>query len=253
MGETPHPRQIQRVAGRFGKAAPQFPQGLKEFGSYLKAGAALPSPPNAVDHFSAVSTWPMDGNDQYGDCTLAAAAHAIQLWNQVTGRNDPLPSLPAIVAEYFKLTGGADTGLVEANVLKVWRKSGLWQNKIVGYAPVNVHDQTLLQQAIYLYGLAYVGIQVPANAQTQFEAGQPWSLVPGWQQQKIVGGHAIPLVGYDANFLYAVTWGQIQKIGYDWWQTYADEAWAILPQEFKEAGGFDQLDFQALLADLKQI
>ncbi len=241
-----------RSAGKYGKAMPQFPTALKDLTTYLDM-TALPAPPATVNHYSAVTTWPMDGNDQYGDCTMAAAAHCIQMWNAVTNTNDPVPTLAEITKEYFHLTGGPDSGLVEANVLKTWQTSGLWGNKIVGYAPVNVHSQTLLQQVVYLYGAAYIGIQVPANAETQFGAHQPWTLVAGWQSQKIVGGHAIPIVGYDADYLYVITWGAVQPMAYDWFQTYGDEAWAVLPNEFKRAGGFDGLNLATLQADLKQV
>lgn len=242
-----------RVVGRYGKAHPQFPTQLKSLSEYFRAGAPLPTPPTAVNYYAEVKKWPMDGNDKYGDCTMAAAAHAIQQWNALTGRNDRVPSTLAVVHEYFKLSGGQDSGLVEADVLKAWNTTGLWGNYIYGYAPVNVHDQATLRQAIYMYGLTYAGIQVPANAETQFQNGQPWQLDPGWQQQQIVGGHAVPLVGYDDKYLYCVTWGEVQPIAYDWWQTYADEAWAVLPQEFKESAGFDAIDYGTLLADLQSV
>jgi hypothetical protein len=243
-----------RVAGCYGKADPQIPVGLKRFDAYLKPKTGvLPTPPQTVTDYKEVVSWPMFGNNKYGDCTMAAAAHAIQLWNAATKQSDPVPSQLAVVSEYFKLTGGADSGLVEANVLKTWRTSGLWGNQIVGYAPVNVHDQNLLQLAVYLYGLAYIGIQVPANAETQFKESEPWTLVPGWQSQKIMGGHAVPIVGYDQQYLYVVTWGEIQPMAYDWWRVYGDEAWAVLPQEIKQAAGFDNLSFDQLLADLKNV
>ena len=237
--------------GKYGKLGPQFPERLKSFKSYLTT--ALAPPPAGIDDYDGVASWPMFGNDQYGDCTMAAAAHGIQCWNAVAKTADPVPAEKDVVAEYLKLTHGRDSGLVEANVLKTWRRAGLWGNRIVGYAPVNVHDQITLKQTIQLFGLTYVGIQVPANAEAQFEARQPWTLVEGWQNQQIVGGHAIPFVGYDAEWLYAVTWGAVQKVAWDWWQTYGDEAWAILPQAYKEAGTVDNIDFAALESDLSQV
>ncbi|KVX18166.1 hypothetical protein WL02_13885 [Burkholderia ubonensis] len=239
--------------GLYGKANPQFPVGLKDLRAYVKTGAALPPAPLSVDDYSEVTNWPMDGNNQYGDCTMAAAAHSIQAWNAVVNRTDPVPSEPAVVTEYLKLTHGLDSGLVEANVLKTWRSAGLWGNKIVGYAPVNVHDLNQIKQAVHLFGLAYVGMQVPANAETQFDDGEAWTLAPGWQSQRIVGGHAVPIVGYDETYFYVITWGAVQKMAYDWWQTYGDEAWAILPQEFKEAGGYDNLNLPQLMADLHNV
>jgi hypothetical protein len=242
---------MSRANGRFGKLGPQFPVSLRDFTAY--AAAPLPAPPASVDWATQVSDWPMDGNDEYGDCTMAAAAHLIQSWNAQTGEQDPVPAERQVVSEYLKLTGGKDTGLVESNVLRTWHRSGLWGNKVLGYAPVNVHSLTAIQQTVALFGGVYAGIQVPANALQQFQQGQPWTLVTGWQQQPIEGGHAIPLLGYDADWIYAITWGAVQQVAWDWWSTYADEAWAVLPQQYREAGTVNGIDLAALTADLKLV
>src|SRR5258708_3311383 len=121
-----------------GKLAPQFPTALKEMAAY--APTPLPQPPASVDWAAKVAAWPMDGNDVYGDCTMAAAAHLIQSWNAQTGQAMPVPRDQDVIAAYMKLTGGKDSGLVESQVLKRWLGSGLWGNKIVGYAPVNVQN-----------------------------------------------------------------------------------------------------------------
>jgi hypothetical protein len=242
---------MTRTPGKMGKLAPQFPVGLKEMSAY--AAQPLPQPPPAVDWAKNVSAWPMDGNDQYGDCTMAAAAHLIQSWNAETGESLPVPADQQVVAQYLKLTGGKDTGLVESRVLKHWSSTGLWGNKIVGYAPVNVHSLDLLKQAIAFFGGVYTGIQVPDNAQDQFRADQPWTLVPDWQKQPIEGGHAVPLLGYDDQYLYAITWGAVQPMAWDWWSTYSDEAWVVLSEEFSRAGKVNGIDVAALQADLAQI
>ena len=243
---------MSRMPGKLGKLAPQFPEALKDLTAYTPQ--PLPQPPVSVDWANNVGTWPMDGNDQYGDCTMAAAAHLIQSWNAQTGESTPAaPQDQAVIAMYLKLTGGKDTGLVESQVLKQWMSSGLWENKIIGYAPVNVHSLDSLKQAIAYFGGVYVGIQVPSNAQTQFQAGQPWTLDPGWQQQSIEGGHAIPLLGYDDQWLYAITWGAVQKMAWDWWSTYGDEAWVLLSEEYQKAGKVNGVDIAALKADLTRV
>jgi hypothetical protein len=242
---------MSRTPGKLGKLAPQFPPALKELAAYTPQ--PLPQPPTTVDWAANVADWPMDGNDTYGDCTMAAAAHLIHSWNAQTGLAAPGPQDEQVIAAYLKLTGGKDTGLVESQVLKRWMSSGLWNNKIIGYAPVNVHGLDSVKQAIAYFGGVYVGIQVPANAQAQFRAGQPWTLEPGWQQQPIEGGHAIPLLGYDEQWLYAVTWGAVQKVAWDWWSTYGDEAWVILSEEYRKAGNVNGIDLAALKADLAHV
>jgi hypothetical protein len=243
---------MTRSVGKLGKLAPQFPVGLKELPSY--AVQPLPAPPDSVDFTKAVTGgFPMDGNDTYGDCTLAAAAHMIQSWNAETKVDLPVPTDAEVVAEYLKLTHGKDTGMVESHVLKRWHGGGLWGVKIAAYAPVNVHSLDVLKQAVAYFGGAYIGIQVPQNAEEQFKAGIPWTLDPGWQNQSIVGGHAVPILGYDAQWLYVVTWGAVQQMAWDWWSTYGDEAWVILSEEFAKAGVVNGIDVATLKADLAQL
>lgn len=238
-----------RKAGRMGKLAPQFPTAVKSLHHYVTT--PLPPAPASVDYSKSVTEgFPMDGNDQYGDCTMAAAAHLIQAWNAETGIQMPVPTEPDVIAQYLKLSGGQDTGLVESQVLQGWLGSGLWENKIVAYAPVNVHSLDAIKQAVAYFGGVYVGIQVPGNAQQQFEKQQPWILEQGWQSQQIEGGHAIPILGYDDQYMYCVTWGAVQPMSWDWWSIYGDEAWVVLSEEFDKAGKFNGIDVAALRSDI---
>jgi hypothetical protein len=240
---------------KLGKLAPKFPEGLRNFADY--ATAPLPAPPSWVnwERYNPLSPnkWPMDGNDHYGDCVTAAAAHQIQSWNFQTKINDPVPTEQAVVNEYFALTGGKDSGLVISNTLRTWQNTGLWGNKLVGFAPVPRKNKVQLQQAIAFYGGVTLGFNVPANAFTQFDNGQPWSLQPGWQNQRIEGGHCVPVLAYNAARMYCVTWGQIQAITWDWFFAYGDEAWVLLSEEFSQAGRVNNLNIDQLRADLSTL
>ncbi|GAA1966957.1 hypothetical protein [Catenulispora subtropica] len=243
---------MNRKVGMMGKLRPQFPTALHDMHYY--ATAPLPKPPAEVDHAKTVTAgFPMDGNDQYGDCTMAAAAHLIQAWNAQTGIDLPVPADTDVIAQYLKLSHGKDSGLVESHVLKSWMSEGLWENKIVGYAPVNVHSLEGLKQAIAYFGGVYVGVQVPKNAEIQFADGRPWALEPDWQAEPIQGGHAVPILGYDGRWMYCVTWGAVQKMTWDWWSVYGDEAWVILSEEFQQAGKIGGLDVAMLKADLASL
>lgn len=246
---APKPDDGARRAGRLGKLDPQFPAAVKSLHYYITQ--PLPPAPASVDYAKAVvEGFPMDGNDEYGDCTMAAAAHLIQAWNAETGIRMPVPTEPDVVAQYLKLSGGQDTGLVESQVLQGWLSTGLWDNKIVAYAPVNVHSLDSIKQAVAYFGGVYVGVQVPENAKTQFERRHPWALEEGWQGRRIEGGHAIPILGYDDQYMYCVTWGAVHPMSWDWWSVYGDEAWVVLSQEFDQAGKFNGIDVAALRADI---
>ena len=254
----------------YGKLAPQRPAGVSEFHVYLPD---LPPPPVAVAA-PVVDNWQMFLNDEYGDCTIAGVGHVIVAANAEVSEHDAVPTDPEIQQQYFALTGGQDTGCVEADVLHTWYRVGLFtandggilhdveddltellehpkrMSKIAGYAPVGAEDMVCIQKAIELFGHCYVGVQCPQSAQEQFAAHQPWTVVPG---SPIEGGHRILYVGYDHEYLYAVTWGDLVAVTYDWHDAFCDEAWAVIPQAFVEKGAGPTVDITQLQADLNAL
>ena len=233
--------------GKYGKLPAQKLFGVGTLADY--ATGRLPAPPAQAHYGHLVKDFPMDGNDQYGDCTIAAVAHMLQAFNAEVRGTDTIPTERECVSTYLQLTGGQDSGLVEVDVLNHWKNQGFWGHKIAGYAPVPTNDLTQLHQAVAFYGGAYLGVQIPQSAETQFDDGLPWTVVPG---SPIVGGHAIPIVGYDPNFVYVVTWGAIAAVTYPWLAHYLDEAFAIIAPEFVAAGRGPVLALAELEADLAQ-
>ena len=232
---------------KLGKLAATRPHGLSELAIY--ANGKLPAPPSAVD-YSAGLALPIDGNDRFGDCVMAATAHLIEAWDAEVEASDPVPTGQQVVDEYFTLTGGADQGLNEASVLQTWHTTGLFGRKIAGYAPVNPKDTIGIQQAVAFYGGALFGIQVPQSAQIQFQEGKPWTYEPG---SPILGGHAIAPLGYDSHYVYCATWGGIAPVTYPFLSALLDEVWAIIPSQFMEKGKGPSLDLATLQADLSRL
>jgi hypothetical protein len=234
---------------KLGKKPAIHPFGVADLATYVKG--KLPAAPAVVDA-PLVKQWTVLGNDIYGDCTIAGAAHLVMAWNQEVKVSDAVPSAQEVEHAYFTLTGGADTGLVEKTVLTHWHRNGLWGNKIAGFAPIPKTDIAFLHQAIAFYGGAYLGVQLPASAEKQFSLDDSWSVVPG---SPIVGGHCIVSVGYDNWSVYCITWGRLVEVSYPWLHAYLDEAWAVLPDEFIKAGHGPStaIDLTALQADLASI
>jgi hypothetical protein len=94
---------------KLGKGPAVRPHVLSDLTVYVTT--KIPDPPAAVDYYSAIgrTDWGMLGNDQYGDCTIAGAAHAIMAWNAEVKKADPVPSSDQVVAQYDQITGGKDT------------------------------------------------------------------------------------------------------------------------------------------------
>lgn len=231
---------------KYGKLAATRLAGVRTLGAY--ASGRLPAPPASVEVPSA--QYPIDGNDQYGDCTIAGVAHLLSAWNAEVNEDDPVPSEDAVVATYFSLTGGQDAGCNEQRVLEAWRSHGLFGETIDAYAPVGLSDTVELHQAIAFYGGAYLGIACPASAQQQFASGKPWTYVPG---SPVEGGHCIVALGYDHTAVYCATWGGIAPVTYPFLSHFLDECWCVIPHQFIEAGHGPSLDLTSLRSDLNQL
>jgi hypothetical protein len=242
---------------KLGRLPATRPAALKDLSVY--ATGPLPTPPATREVPKA--SYPVDGNATYGDCTMAGVAHLIAAWNAEVHENDPVPNEQLVVAQYFNLTGGEDTGLNEAEVLKTWQTDGLFgptldgfyvPNKIAGYAPVNPRDLLQLHQAVAFYGGAYLGIECPESAQQQFANGEPWTYV---EDSPVLGGHCVVALGYGpSGGLHVATWGGVAVLEASFLAHYLDEAWVVLSHEMVEAKG-DALgvNLAALQADLAKV
>lgn len=229
-----------------GKLPAARPFGLRTLAVY--ASGPLPDPPASVDVPAA--PYPIDGNDRFGCCVMAGAAHLVAAWDKETDERDRVPDEQQVVETYFYLTGGADSGLVESSVLELWRSVGLFGETIAAYAPVDHASLLDIHQAVAFYGGSMLGIQCPASAQQQFAHHEPWTVVPGAQ---VVGGHCIVALGYTPQGLLCATWGGIAEVTYPFLARYLDEAWAIIPHQFVEVGKGPELDLEALKADLDRL
>ena len=229
---------------KLGKRAAVKPAGLSHLMAYTAAG--FPTPPATFGTLSVLQAipWQMDGNDALRDCVIAGVDHVIARENAIEHTNDPRPGL-AIIESQYNYFSPYDTGCVIADVLRTWRNDGLFHhmpsgpNQISQYAPFDHGNNTELKQVIAYLGNAYLGISCPVSAQQQFakqqQTGQivPWTVVNG---SPIDGGHCIVAVGYDAQGVLCVTWGDIVVVTWPFIKQYCDEAWAILTHAIVEHG-----------------
>jgi hypothetical protein len=209
--------------------------------------------PRSFDYSNKVNNYPMALNDTYGDCTIAGVIHMLQLAYAEIGEVFDYPGDEAVKNEYFKLSGGADNGLVEHDVLQAWMKDGLFGTRISAYAPVNIKNHNEMAAAIYLFGSVYLGVEMPPNAETQFETHQPWH-INGTPEQP-AGGHCVVATGCNRFGLDIITWGATESMTWQWWDTYASEAWVVIPEAFVELdhGPIWNVNINALQEDLKNL
>ena len=220
--------------------------------SYISS--ALPPAPAAFGYSHYVSTWPMYGNDQIGDCTIAGAGHLIQCWT-AAGKHAEITIAQSDVIAAYEAIGGynpadptTDEGAVELDVLRYWRTHGIGGHKIGAYMSVSPQSTALVKDAIYLFGGIYIGLELPVSAQTQ----TVWDVPPGGARGPgkpgSWGGHCVIITDYDARGLTCVTWGATKRITWAFLRAYCSEAYAILSRDFLLAGmapnGFELAELQ---------
>jgi hypothetical protein len=227
--------------------------------NYLKP-EALPPPPAAKDWGKGVGNWGMMLNDTIGDCTCAAAGHLIMEWTANAGK-EITPSDGDILKAYEAVSGynpethANDNGAVETTVLKYWRKTGIAGHKIGAFAALTPGNRTHIEDGAFLFEGVYIGLALPVSAQRQAIWATPPQGPTGTGAPGSWGGHAVPIVAYDARGLTCITWGQRKRMTWDFWNNYCDEAYAILSQDLfepnaKSPAGFDLAQLQA---DLGQV
>ena len=212
-------------------------------------GGKLPAAPVKCT-YALKTLYPMADNDRLGCCVVAGHIHLTQAIVQENGGTYTYPGDAATQEEYFRLTGGADTGLVESTFLQAAKNSPILGSQIDSFGVLDPKNVDEIKSAIYVFGGAFLGVTLPQSAQNQFPG--TWSVVPN---SPIVGGHCIVAIGYDAQFVYLVTWGQVIRCTWEWFTTYVDEAHAIIYTEEvqKNRGPLEQLDIARLRADIASL
>jgi hypothetical protein len=261
----PDPTRIDPFKLKLGKAPARHDPRALLFATYLTA--ALPAPPASFDLTTKVgANWGMMANDQLSDCTCAAAGHLIMEWTANAGKKMVTPTDKQIIAAYSAITGynpvtGAnDNGANEVDVLNYWRQTGIANDKIGAYVSLEPSNHTHIMDSVYIFEGCYIGLQLPKTAQAQTKNHQPWSVPPGGATGDGApgswGGHAVPVMAYDAHSLTVVTWGALQTMTWRFWAAYCEEAYAILSTDYitgKEESpqGFNMEQLKEDLADLK--
>ena len=246
----------------------------------------LPPASGNIDRCSLVTSWPMYLNgpdtaanmalipgspDGIGDCTIAAFGHMIQSWTRYASTEVTVPAssvLKAYVAvtrmeggAYDPQTGENDNGCDPGDVLSYMKSTGMADSsgkvhKVAGYAAFgDPTDEELLAQVLNTFGNVYVAINFPDSAMSQFDDGEPWSVVQG---SPIDGGHMIDLqrrsVG-GVGILKYITWGKPQPTTRGFQKAYAADAFAVVSEDWVRANGttIEGLNLTQLLSDMQYV
>lgn len=222
------------------------------FGSYVTP--AMAPPPASVNVLARVYEklgttdptvlFPLDGNDHYRDCTIAAAAHANTVFRGLAGARYVM-SQQEVLGVFNDLTGGANQGLHSLDVLKYWKQKGIGDERILAYLRIDPKNHEHVQLAIQHFGGVYLAFKETAQCQKGLDPKHAWTTGP-----LTSAGHAVFAVAYDAAEVSVLTWGNVQQGTWDWWDECVYDAFAIVPPEAADAGFAPGFDFARLKADL---
>ena len=246
------------------------------FDEYRTGSVVLPPHPDQFGHENLVTDWGMLGNGPdetvapgfqgAGDCVFAGGGHETKVLNAVAGHPVIITGKEAI-ADYAAVTGyditqtdangdnPTDQGTSVRDALKYRQQVGLLdaegnRHKIFAYLAIEAGNWNQLLEAIYLCDTVGIGLNLPQTAMDQFNAGQPWGVVPGATSS---GGHYVSAVALRDTLLLS-TWGALQPTMQEFYEEYSDEAWGILSEESTTNGKTEEgFDMPTLLADMKYV
>ncbi len=149
--------------------------------------------------------FPIDGNNDFGDCLYASALHGDNTFTGNVGVESTF-DLQTIIKDYLALSGG-DNGLDEGMIIGEWKK-GLASNpqaNIIAALDIDPTDIAAMQAAIYFFGGVVFMFDVPDVWIQEFNTGVLWT-VPAVADQD--NGHGVWINGVNISDNYQPqTWG----------------------------------------------
>lgn len=202
-----------------------------------------PPPSCSSDYVSAVDkitggNWHIFINNQLGDCVCADSAHQVMLHTANAGAM-VMPSDQDVLSMYEQVGGyvpgnaATDTGCDETTACQWLEKVGLAGQMSAGSGPLDPARLDHIRWAVQIFGACRLGIIVDQRMESEFNSRQPWE-TPADPNDPNAGGHDVPVVRYDTEYAWVVTWGGLQPVA---WALMGDGAF------LKEAHGEVWPDF----------
>jgi hypothetical protein len=205
-------------------------------------------------------------NDKLGCCAIAGSFEEIRWLNAANGKTVNFTDQTA-VQTYTDITGynpddpDTDQGTDVHQLFDYRKNTGITDadgdiHTLIDYVGLTPGDWQEAMIALSLFGVVSIGLRITDYAEPQFEAGQPWHLIPG--RHKVVGGHYVPLVSRSAaNTAGLYTWGALGGIDADYYTSNNLVAVVSITKEMFTPQGKEAfngaIDFDQLSAALPQL
>lgn len=127
-----------------------------------------------------------------------------------------------------------DQGWMVSDALALLKNSGMSGHRIAGYGQLaSVKDHTAVMTCAAEFGYLSIGINLPQSAMDAVNAGRLVWDVEG--DGTIIGGHCTCVCGYTATGPVVWTWGLLVQVTWSFWDTYVEEAWPVVSQDWVSA------------------
>jgi len=213
--------------------------------------------------------WGEFGNDDLSDCTVAAIAHMIEVWDMWAPKDTTVGLNDQAVIKFYEGSGyvpgqsNTDQGWTVSDALAQFKKSGLAGERALGdgllslgygEGQVGRYD---IQACLNIFQGVDLGAMLPITAQAQTGSGI-WDVTTGYpndpnSQPGSWGGHSYDLVSYGLLGVTGLTWGVPQRMTWAFLDAYVDEPWGVVPSEFKENPNFNLQSYLKQLAQLTSV
>lgn len=175
----------------------------------------------------------MFGKDEHSNCVVAARAHQTRRLELIETRRVLTITDDEVLMDWSNENGHTRQVPYALDSLKEWRSSGLRvqgrRYKTAAFAAVDCRDLAHVRTAIYLLHGVGAGFSLPYSVTRHTDARGCRDVArESTEATDPHGGHFVLLTGWDREGPIAITWGRRQRMTWRFFETYCDEAYAVV-------------------------
>jgi hypothetical protein len=181
-------------------------------------------PPTEIHNLELIADPDMLGNDTHSDCVAAGIENNKRACRAALGL--PLNKLTAaqVLANYYKMTGGPDSGLVEQLALEWVQKHGWGTDKLLCFAGV-VPKITPIDETVSEFHSGLFGLEIDT---AQEYPATVWDDIPLGPKNKKLGGHGTAAGTYNPELTFCKTWGYLAQMTPSYVGAKVGEFWVLV-------------------------